>query len=287
MLQEASAKPARIGETLMQATAQLAKLAHTSPRLEAELLLSEATGWSRTRLIAWPEQTLDPVAATRFETLLQRRLSGEPIAYIRARQAFWTFELKVSPATLIPRPETELLVETALALLTQSTPLRIADLGTGSGAIAAALASERPEWHIIATDHSLAALRIARENFNALGLRHISTLACDWLAAIGPASFDAILGNPPYIAAGDAHLGRGDLRFEPRAALSSGDDGLDAIRTLARDAPRCLRQHGLLMVEHGFDQGQAVRALFHEHGLRDLETRQDLAGLDRITLGRR
>ncbi len=277
---------ARIGETLAEAAALLAKLADGAPRLEAELLLSEATGWPRTRLMAWPEQALDPVAAATFAALLQRRLDGEPIAYIRARQAFWTLELKVSPATLIPRPETELLVETALERLAQSAPLRIADLGTGSGAIAAAMASERPEWRIIATDTSLAALHIARENFSALGLKQVAALASDWLAAIGPSSLDAILANPPYIAEYDPHLGRGDLRFEPRAALSPGGDGLDAIGAIARDASRCLRPRGILMVEHGFDQGQAVRRLFREHGLHDLETRQDLAGLERITLGK-
>lgn len=276
-----------VAQALRDAAGRLSGLADGSPRLEAELLLSEATGWPRTTLIAWPERALSPAAADRLERLLQRRIAGEPIAYIRGRQSFWTLDLSVSPATLIPRPETELLVETALERLDAAHPLRVADLGTGSGAIAAAIASERPAWRVIATDRSTDALAVASRNFRDLRLARIGTLCCDWLDVFADAGLDAIVSNPPYIPDTDPHLKRGDLRLEPQAALASGRDGLDAIRAIASEAPRCLRPGGLVAVEHGFDQGPAVRGLFIEHGLRDVETRQDLAGLDRVTLARR
>ena len=277
----------RIAATLRAAAAALSGIPDGSPRREAELLLMEATGWTHSHLLAWPERELAPAAAARFDHLLARRLTGEPIAYLRGRQSFWSLELRVSPATLIPRPETELLVETALARLPADQAIRVADLGTGSGAIAAALASERPGWQLIATDRSASALALARDNFTALGLDGVSCLCGDWLAACGPASLDAILGNPPYIAGDDPHLARGDLRFEPRAALTPGGDGLDAIRHILSDAGRCLRQDGMLAVEHGYDQGEQVNHLFRAAGLRQVETLRDLAGLDRVTLGYR
>lgn len=276
-----------IGETLRAAAAALSELPDSSPRLEAELLLTQASGWSRSHLLAWPERALDSATAADFHALLARRLNGEPIAYLRGQQSFWTLELKVSPATLIPRPETERLVETALERLAPTAPLRIADLGTGSGAIAAALASERPDWRLIATDRSAPALRIARDNFRTLGLGGIDTLLTDWLSAFGSGRLDAIVSNPPYIPNADPHLARGDLRFEPLSALASGRDGLAAIRTIAADARRCLRPDGLLAIEHGFDQVRAVRRLLCAGGLDRIETCQDLAGLDRVTLGYR
>ncbi|AUB84292.1 peptide chain release factor N(5)-glutamine methyltransferase [Candidatus Thiodictyon syntrophicum] len=275
----------RVDQTLCDAAAALASLPQAAPRLEAELLLIEATGWARTRLVAWPEAHLEPVAAARFAALLARRLAGEPIAYIRGRQAFWTLDLKVTPDTLIPRPETELLVEIALELPDPDRPRRIADLGTGSGAIAAAVASERPAWQVIATDRSADALAVARSNFRDLGLANVRPLSADWLSPIASCSLDLILANPPYVAAADPHLDQGDLPHEPRAALTPGPDGLAAIRRIAAEAVRCLRPGGLLAVEHGFDQGAAVRGLFGDHGLRDPQTRHDLAGLDRVTLG--
>ncbi|MBK1721868.1 peptide chain release factor N(5)-glutamine methyltransferase [Thiocystis violacea] len=277
----------RVGATLGEAAAALAQLDEASPRLEAELLLCQATGWPRTRLMAWPEQALSPPQAAAFDSLLQRRLSGEPIAYIRGHQSFWTLELRVSPATLIPRPETELLVETALDLLPTSDALRVADLGTGSGAIAAAIATERPGWQLIATDLSAAALTLARANFQALCPNSVVSVRTHWLTSLAADSLDAIVSNPPYIPAADGHLERGDLRFEPLDALSPGGDGLDAIRAILSDASRCLRQRGLIAVEHGFDQGAAVRQLFRERGLRAIETRRDLAGIERVTLARR
>ncbi len=277
----------RIDGLLQAATARLAALPESTPRLEAEILLSEASGWSRTRLITWPERQLGPASVNAFKALLARRLRGEPVAYIRGRQAFWSLELEVSPETLIPRPETECLVETALELLDAERPLHIADLGTGCGAIAAALASERPPWRLVATDRAAGALAVARDNFRTLGLGRITALRAHWLSALAADSLDAILSNPPYIAADDPHLSRGDLRFEPTPALTPGSDGLAAIRAIAADARRCLRPGGLLLVEHGFDQGLAVRQVFAAAGLLSIRTGQDLAGQDRFTLGYR
>ena len=276
----------RVDRMLAEAAAALSRLPHASPRLEAELLLTEATGWPRTRLVAWPDTVLDPAAGARFDALLARRLTGEPIAYIRGRQAFWTLELRVTPDTLIPRPETELLVEIALELPDPDRPRRVADLGTGSGAIAAAVASERPTWQVLATDRSAAALAVARGNFRDLRLTKVRTLQADWLAPIAPRALDLILANPPYVDADDPHLQAGDLPFEPRTALTPGPDGLAAIRRISAEARRCLRPGGLLALEHGFDQGPAVRAIFAAQGLLTPETRPDLAGLERATLGR-
>ncbi|MGQ9660014.1 MAG: peptide chain release factor N(5)-glutamine methyltransferase [Thermochromatium sp.] len=277
----------RTDDVLRQATAALAALPEIHARLEAELLLAEATGWTRASLLAWPERVLDPTHLKGLETLLARRLAGEPIAYIRGRQGFWTLDLRVTPDTLIPRPETEHLVEIALDRLAARCPLRVADLGTGCGAIAAALAYERPDWTLIATDRSAPALAIARDNFRLLGLERILCLQANWLEALASASLDAILSNPPYIAGQDPHLDRGDLRFEPRSALTPGGDGLDAIRAIAADARRCLRPGGLLAVEHGGEQGEAVRRILAVAGLQRIETVRDLAGLDRVTLGYR
>jgi release factor glutamine methyltransferase len=273
-------------DTLRTAAVALARLPHASPPLEAQLLLTEATGWSRSRLLAWPEAVLEPAASARFEALLARRLAGEPIAHIRGRQAFWTLDLKVTPDTLIPRPETELLVEIALELIDADRPCRVADLGTGSGAIAAALASERPGWQVIATDRSAAALAVAAANFRTLGLDNVMAVRADWLAPLAAGAFDLILANPPYVAAADPHLNAGDLPHEPRIALTPGPDGLAAIRRIAAGAVRCLAPGGLLALEHGCEQGSAARAVLRERGLGSVATRQDLAGLDRATLGR-
>lgn len=276
----------RVDEALRKAATALAALPEGSPRLEAELLLSEASGWARTRLFAWPQQPIETPVQTRFAALLARRLSGEPIAYILGRQAFWSLELRVTPATLIPRPETERLVETALEQLAANAPLRIADLGTGSGAIAAALASERPTWQLLATERSADAIAIARENLARLHLERVRVIRANWLHPVASGSLDAILSNPPYIPEGDAHLSRGDLRFEPREALTPGGDGLDAYRAIAADARRCLRPGGWLILEHGYDQGRTVRRILTTAGLLAPETRPDLAGHDRLTLAR-
>jgi release factor glutamine methyltransferase len=269
------------------ATNALAGVPDGAPRLEAELLLSQATGWSRTRLIAWPEHQVEPEVHEIFTALLARRLAGEPIAYIRGRQSFWSLELRVTPATLIPRPETELLVEVTLEHLTASEPLRVADLGTGSGPIAAALATERPRWHIVATERSADAIQIAAENLRCLRLERVTLVRAHWLDACAPASLDAVVSNPPYVAEGDPHLRIGDLRFEPREALTPGGDGLAAYRSIVTDARRCLRPGGWVILEHGHDQGAEVRRILTEAGFTAPQTRPDLAGHDRVTLARR
>jgi release factor glutamine methyltransferase len=206
------------------------------------------------------------------------------VAYILGTQPFWTLELQVSPDTLIPRPETELLVETALALAPADQAVSVIDLGTGSGAIALALASERPRWQVTACDVSPGALRMAEHNRDALGLS-VSLLQSDWFTNIPPQPFDLIIANPPYIESGDPHLHEGDLRFEPVSALVSGDDGLQDIRVIARNAMGYLENQGILMLEHGYNQGPAVRHILEELGYLRVESCRDLAGHERVTLG--
>jgi len=278
--------PASIGSLLSAASQRLSALPQASPRLEAELLMMEATGASREQLIAWPERTPGPAQASRFAQLLERRLKGEPIAYIRGRQAFWKQELRVSPATLIPRPETELLVEIALERLPATAPLVVADAGTGTGAIALALALERPEWTLLALEISPGAAAVAADNLRRHGAHRARVIRADWLAPLAPASLDALITNPPYIPEADPHLQRGDLPREPRIALAAGADGLDAIRRILPEARTCLKPGGLLALEHGFDQGTAVRNLLAAYGFRDIETLSDLARHPRASLAR-
>jgi release factor glutamine methyltransferase len=254
---------------------------------DADLLLAHALGQARTWLYAHGDAAPDPGAARRFEELLSRREGGEPVAYLVGRRGFWSFELRVSPDTLVPRAETERLVELALERLPADGDFwRIADLGTGSGAIALALALERPRAEVVATDASEAALDVARDNARSLGVGNIAFRQGDWFAPLAGERFDLVASNPPYIALGDPHLDQGDLRFEPDAALVSGADGLDAIRAIADGAPRHLLPRGWLLVEHGWEQGQAVRALFEAAGLVDIATHADLEQRDRVTLGR-
>jgi len=275
-----------VGIALREAALHLRALPHAAPRLEAELLLAEATGLTRERLVAWPELALESAAYTRFRGLLERRLGGEPIAYIRDRQAFWDLELRVTPDTLIPRPETELLVQLALERLPADAPLILADVGTGSGAIAAALARERPGWTLVAIEREADTVRVAADNLHRHAPDNAVLVRADWLAACGRRSLDAVIGNPPYVREQDPHLARGDLPFEPRGALTAGRDGLDAIRRIARESAYCLRPGGLLVLEQGYDQGPEVRAILAAAGFRDISTRPDLSGLERATLGR-
>ncbi len=265
-----------------------ARLPGDEARSEAGQLLAEVLGVNRSWLFAHADALVAPAVATRFEALLQRRLEGEPVAYLLGRRGFWRFDLQVTPDTLIPRPETEVLVELALARLPQQRALRAADLGTGTGAIALALASERAQLRVVATDASAATLAVAHRN--AVSLRLLDRIEFrhgDWCAPLAGDAFDLIASNPPYIEAGDPHLLQGDLRFEPASALASGVDGLDAIRTLTRDAPTHLVPGGWLLLEHGWTQGAAVRALLRAAGLVEVVTEHDLEGRDRVTLGRR
>lgn len=275
-----------IARTLAAASEKLGSVS-SSPRLDAELLLAHCLEASRSHLRAWPEKPVEPAQLNRFETLLARRLKGEPIAYLVGEREFWSTPLRVTPEVLVPRPETELLVELALSRLPAGGTPRIADLGTGSGAIAIALARECRRCQVIATDVAESALAVARWNAEALELRNVAFRLGHWFDALDDARFDLILSNPPYIREDDPHLHLIDVRFEPPHALISGKDGLDALRTLAAGAGRHLAPGGWLMLEHGYDQGKAVRRLLEKAGFTAVETRQDLAGHDRVTLGRR
>ena len=245
-------------------------------------MLRQQRAW----LFAHDDHPLSAPQVRQLEAMVERRRQGEPIAYILGRRGFWSLDLEVTPATLIPRPETELLVEWALTKLPFEAASRVADLGTGSGAIALALASERPSAQIVATDVSDAALRVARHNARRLGLANVRFAEGSWCTALQPPAFDLIVSNPPYIESGDAHLEQGDLRFEPASALASGQDGLDDIRAILADAPSHLKADGWLAFEHGWNQGAAVRQLLVDAGYREVFTAQDLESRDRISGGR-
>lgn len=254
--------------------------------VDAQWLLAHALGRSTAWLYAHADDAVDNAAAVHFETLVERRVAGEPVAYLTGRRGFWSFELQVTPDTLIPRPETELLVELALTHLPPDRVLQVADLGTGSGAIALALAHERPRAQVLATDASPAALDVARANATSLGIANIAFAHGDWCAALEQRRFDLIASNPPYIAAGDPHLALGDLRREPAAALASGVDGLDAIRRIVAGTRLHLVAGGWLLLEHGMEQGDAVRGLLRDAGFVDASTDRDLEGRDRVSSGR-
>lgn len=255
-----------------------------SARLDAELLLAAVLGRGRAWLRAHDDAL--PAAADRaaFHALVARRARGEPVAYLTGRAPFWTLELDTGGCTLVPRPETELLVEQALAVLADEAT--VLDLGSGSGAIALALARERPRWRLLGIDRDAAAVAVARANAVRLGISNARFERGDWYTGID-AVFDLIVSNPPYIEAADPCLDAPGLRFEPRHALASGPDGLDALRTVVAAAPAHLRAGGWLLCEHGADQGAAVRALFADAGFAAVQTLRDLAGHERITRGRR
>lgn len=255
-------------------------------RIEAQILMRTALGnLSRAQLILSDNQTPSPVQAELFYAMLERRLAGEPVAYILGKREFYGLEFKVSADVLIPRADTETLVEAALALIPPQQPYRVLDLGTGSGAIAIAIAHQRPQASITAVDASPAALGIAAENARSLTTGNIRLLHSHWFSAVENETFDVIVSNPPYIAAQDPHLQQGDLRFEPPGALASGQDGLDDIRHIVQEAPRHLTAHGWLMLEHGYDQAGAVRQLLIAAGFKQVHSRQDIAGIERVTLG--
>ncbi len=252
---------------------------------DARALLAHALERPPAWLFAHGDEAIEEAAQQRFEALLARRIAGEPVAYLIGRRGFWAFDLLVSPHTLIPRPETELLVELALERAPPDAGLRMADLGTGSGAIALALAHERPQAQVIAVDVSEGALEIARANAQALSLGNVEFRQGDWLVPLAGERFDLIASNPPYIGDDDPHLREGDLRFEPARALSSGPDGLEAIGTIIRDAPAHLHPGGWLLLEHGWEQGEAVRGLLSAAGFDAVSTHRDLEHRDRVTLG--
>ncbi|MCC5858689.1 MAG: peptide chain release factor N(5)-glutamine methyltransferase [Ectothiorhodospiraceae bacterium] len=273
-----------LGELLRESASLLAGVSD-SPRLDAELLGCHVLGVDRSLCFSRPEYPLSTREASAIRALLARRLAGEPVAYLLGRRGFWTLDLAVNPDVLIPRPETELLVERCLTHIPPASPRDLCDLGTGSGAIALALASERPECHITAVDRSEASLAVARSNGELCRLR-VEWLQGDWFAPLSGRRFHLIASNPPYVAEDDPHLEQGDIRHEPRQALVAGPDGLAALRLIIRQAPAHLRAGGWLVLEHGHDQAQAVRALLQGAGFTELACHRDLAGLPRISEGR-
>ena len=261
-----------------------------SPILDAELLLAHVLGKSREFLITWPETDLSESEQQAFINLLEQRVLGHPIAYLIGSRAFWNFDLVVSPDVLIPRPETELLVELILERLDTNKHL-LADLGTGSGALALAIASERENWQIVATDSSAAALSIAKHNALNLKLSNIDFRQGSWIEALKGGKnnerFDAIVSNPPYIDKNDEHLGQGDVRFEPLQALVANDAGLADIKLIATQAHDRLKPGAILLMEHGYQQGEAVRQILKQSKYSDIQTYKDLAGLERATFARK
>lgn len=255
-----------------------------SAKLDAEWLLAAALGKPASYLRTWPERDVPAECEARFAADLARRRRGEPVAYILGRQGFWSLELEVAPHTLIPRPDTELLVETALQLL-PSTAVEVLDLGTGTGAIALALAHERPTWRVTGVDRIAEAVDLARRNAQRLRLDNAVFCESRWFSALGEQRFALIVSNPPYIRARDPHLQEGDVRFEPSSALVAGDDGLDDIRQIIASAPNHLLSEGWLLLEHGYDQAPAVRELLAESGFVDVQSRRDFGGHERISLG--
>ncbi|MCM0611126.1 peptide chain release factor N(5)-glutamine methyltransferase [Marinobacter sediminum] len=268
-------------ESLLYQAAE--RIPSDSPRLDAELLLSHVTGLSRTSFRAWPEREVSVAHAAEFEALVSERVNGSPIAYLLGHQEFWSLPLYVSPSTLIPRPDTECLVEAALSLPLPASA-RVLDLGTGTGAIALALASEHADWQVTACDYVDEAVELAHRNARALQLP-VRVVRSSWFSGLAAGKFDLVVSNPPYIASADHHLEQGDVRFEPSSALVSGEDGLDDLRLIVEQAPEWLEAGGWLLVEHGFDQAEAVRSLFESRGFVAVESRKDYGDCDRMTLG--
>jgi release factor glutamine methyltransferase len=278
-----------ISDILLQDTRRIdstLELGASSARIEVQCVLQAALKVPRAWLLAHAEQILDSSQQLIYDALLQRRLQGEPIAYILGQREFFGLDFKVTPATLIPRPETELLVELAIARIPVHTPYRVLDLGTGSGAIALSIAHARPEAKVVAVDASETALAVARENALCLEIGNVSFMCSDWFAALGTQRFDLIVSNPPYIAAGDVHLVQGDVRFEPVSALASGADGLDDIRRIVEQAGKHLESEAILLLEHGYDQAVAVREILKNKLFGEIFSAQDIAGIERVSGGR-
>ncbi|WP_392559824.1 peptide chain release factor N(5)-glutamine methyltransferase [Orbus mooreae] len=256
-----------------------------SPRRDAEILLGFATGRTRTFLMAFCETQLTHEQLQRLDDYLKRRKDGEPIAYITGVREFWSLNFNVSPATLIPRPDTEKLVELALEFLPK-VPCEVLDLGTGTGAITIAMATERPDCLFTAVDNSLEALELAQKNARQIGVNNVYFSLGNWYKSIKGRKFSMIVSNPPYIEPTDVHLSQGDVRYEPRSALVSEDDGFADIKIIVQGATKHLNQYGWLLIEHGWQQGEMVQTIFKQQGFQLVETHTDYSGNDRVTVGR-
>ena len=283
MAQTATITKPSIAEILQHAEQQL-RTSETA-KLDAELLLCHVAKLERTTLHAHPEQIVSEEAIHAYQALIEQRHAEQPIAYLTGKKEFWSMEFKVNEHTLIPRPETECLVEEALKHIPENEEYNIADLGTGCGAIAISIAKERPQSHITAVDISTDALNVAKENTSRLGIKNISFVQSDWYKNIN-ACFDLIVSNSPYIKEDDEHLTQGGVQHEPRLALASGPDGLNAIKHIINNASEHLLNKAWLVLEHGYDQGNEVRTLLHEHGFSDLDTRKDYSGHERVSFGK-
>ena len=269
-------------EWIKQAVNRLS--ASDSAKRDAEILLEHVTGRSRTYLFAFGETTLKAEEFQHAESLLQRREKGEPIAYIVGEREFWSLPLYVSPATLIPRPDTECIVEQALSRLTEQSS-QLLDLGTGTGAIALALASEMPKSKVIGVDFNPDAVKLAQRNQQRLNISNVQFIQSDWFASLSLQQFDMIISNPPYIDENDNHLSEGDVRFEPLTALVAENEGLADLAHIIQESKKYIKNQGWLLLEHGWTQGPAVRGLFKEHGYTKIETCLDYGGRERISLG--
>ncbi|MGE6663417.1 peptide chain release factor N(5)-glutamine methyltransferase [Pseudomonas sp. NPDC077408] len=256
-----------------------------SAKLDAEWLLAAALGKGTSYLRTWPDCEVLPEVEARFAAYLERRRLGEPVAYILGRQGFWSLDLEVAPHTLIPRPDTELLVETALDML-PAGPADVLDLGTGTGAIALALATERSTWRLTGVDRISEAVSLANRNAQRLGLGNVRFIESQWFSSLAGQRYGLIVSNPPYIPASDPHLLQGDVRFEPSSALVAGEDGLDDIRLIIEQAPTHLLSSGWLILEHGYDQAMAVRTLLFDGGFVDVASRKDFGDHERVSFGR-
>ncbi|QDP73197.1 peptide chain release factor N(5)-glutamine methyltransferase [Legionella israelensis] len=275
-----------INTILLKATERL-QAKSSSPRLDAEVLLAHLLKASRSYLYAHKEQILTERQLEQYQALIDKRFEGIPVAYLTGNREFWSFILKVNRYTLIPRPSTEKLVEITLQLLQHQPQAKILDLGTGSGAIAIALAKERPDWQITACDKSEQALEVAQENAQSLAANNIRFYLSNWFTHLPPDHYHAIVSNPPYIAENDPHLKQGDVQFEPAEALVSGKDGLNALKTISQQAYPFLLPKGFLLLEHGYDQKSAITSILKQSGYKKIQCWQDDEGIDRICEGQR
>jgi len=274
-----------LNDAIVAATAQL-KNSSPTPALDAQVLLAHSLGHDRTYIIAHARNELDPGTQKRFEQLVAKRLDGTPVAYLTGQQEFWSLPITVTVDTLIPRPETELLVELALENIPGEKEFLVADIGTGSGAIAFAIASERKNSKVIASDSSAKAIEVAKRNASRLELDNVEFIKGTTFDPLANKKFNLIVSNPPYVPENDPHLSRGDIRFEPRSALAAGHDGLAVIKQIVEQAKDYLVPQGWLMIEHGYDQESAVEKLFERAGFEEIECYRDLAGQPRVTIGR-